>query len=85
MKNTDAEVEKIIKKYPEIGAIYKHYKGGKYKVLTMAKHSETDEDLVIYQSIGYGSFYARPLSMWFDEVKFTTRSGYNKAIRFEII
>ena len=47
--------------YPEIGKIYKHYKGGDYKVLTLAKHTETDEILVIYKSIQFGSIYARPL------------------------
>lgn len=54
--------------YPEVGKIYKHYKGGKYKVLTLAKHSETNEDLVIYRSLHFGSIHARPLNMWFDEI-----------------
>lgn len=64
-------------KYPEIGKIYKHYKGGKYKVLTLAKHSETEETLVIYRSIHFGSVHARPLSMWFDKIK-------GKTIRFTL-
>lgn len=55
-------------KYPEIGKTYLHYKGGKYKVLTLATHSENGEVLVVYQSIHFGSIYARPLSMWFEEV-----------------
>lgn len=50
--------------YPEIGKVYKHYKGGDYKVLTLAKHTETDEILVIYKSIQFGSIYARPLHIW---------------------
>lgn len=54
---------------PVIDGIYNHYKGGTYKVITLAKHSETQEDLVIYKSIEFGSFYARPLSMWFDDVR----------------
>ena len=54
--------------YPEIGRKYKHYKGGTYEVLTMATHSETQEPLVIYKSLLFGSIYARPLSMWFDSV-----------------
>ena len=57
-----------IKKYPEMGGIYQHYKGGKYEVLTMATHSETGEALVLYKSLLFGSIYARPLSMWFDVV-----------------
>jgi hypothetical protein len=55
-------------KYPEIGKQYIHYKGGRYEVLTLAKHTETDEVLVIYKSLHFGSVHARPLSMWFDTV-----------------
>ncbi|CAG7581360.1 MAG: hypothetical protein SLAVMIC_00803 [uncultured marine phage] len=55
-------------KYPEINGTYKHYKGGKYTVISMTKHSETDEVLVIYKSIHWGSYHVRPLDMWFDEV-----------------
>jgi hypothetical protein len=64
------EVEKtIFTKYPEVGALYRHYKGGKYKVITLAKHSETDETMVVYQSIHFGSMHVRPLNMWFEEVE----------------
>lgn len=70
------------KTYPEIGGIYYHYKGGKYEVIIMAKHSETDEDLVIYKSLHFGSFHARPLSMWFDMV---TDSNHNRVSRFQIV
>lgn len=55
--------------YPEVGRKYRHYKGGLYKVITMATHSETQEPLVIYKSLLFGSIYARPLSMWFDLVE----------------
>ncbi len=56
-------------KYPEIDALYDHYKGGRYKVLTLAKHTETDEVLVIYKSIHFGSVHARPLSQWFEIIE----------------
>lgn len=46
------------------GELWQHYKGGVYKVITLANHSETKEALVIYQSIPFGSIYARPLIMW---------------------
>lgn len=68
-------------KYPEIGKQYDHYKGGRYEVLTLATHSETNEVLVIYKSLHFGSVYARPLSMWFDTV---TGENQVKASRFTL-
>lgn len=59
--------------YPEINGIYNHYKGGKYQVISMAKHSETDETLVIYKSIHWGSYHARPLEKWNENVGETKR------------
>ncbi len=67
----------IIVEYPMPGRLYKHYKGGIYECLFMTTHSETNEPLVIYKSVLFGSNYARPLSMWFEDVP-----GYGK--RFEI-
>ena len=55
-------------KYPKIGSTYLHYKGGHYLVMALAKHTETDETLVIYKSIEFGSTHARPLSMWFEQI-----------------
>lgn len=60
---------KEIKEYPEICGVYKHYKGGKYKVLYLAKHSETNETVVVYKSLYFGSIHVRPLTMWFDIIK----------------
>lgn len=50
--------------YPLPGQTYKHYKGGTYKIITLATHTETKEALVIYQSVPFGSIFARPLDMW---------------------
>lgn len=52
----------------KIGQKYKHYKGGIYTVITIATHSETLEELVIYQSDEDGSVWARPKSMFTDTV-----------------
>ncbi|MBQ4813472.1 hypothetical protein A7985_16675 [Pseudoalteromonas luteoviolacea] len=50
--------------------IYRHYKGKEYKVLFVATHSESQETLVIYQTL-YGNYdhWARPLSMFVEEVE----------------
>lgn len=55
--------------YPEIGMKYRHYKGGLYEVLFLSKHTETNEIMVIYKSIHFGTFYARPLENWNEEIQ----------------
>jgi len=44
-------MSKEIKIYPEIGKNYKHYKGGKYNVLTMATHSESENVKIIFDKL----------------------------------
>ena len=47
-----------------VGKTYRHYKGNLYKVIALAKHSESLEEMVIYQSIETGMIWVRPLKMW---------------------
>ena len=47
-----------------IGKTYKHFKGNLYKVIGFAKHSETLEDMVIYQPLKTGDIWVRPKAMW---------------------
>ena len=44
---------------------YKHYKGPEYQVLGMARHSETEEWLVVYQALyAERGIWVRPLTLW---------------------
>lgn len=54
--------------YPEPNRFYRHYKGGLYKVLFLSRNTETQEVLVNYQSIHFGSYYSRPLDVWNQKV-----------------
>lgn len=49
--------------------LYHHYKGAEYEVYALVKHSETEEDLVLYKAL-YGDFglWVRPLSMFEESV-----------------
>ncbi|MDP3244727.1 MAG: DUF1653 domain-containing protein [bacterium] len=49
---------------------YRHFKGNEYKVLGVARHSETFEEMVVYQALyGEGGLWIRPLAMFFEEVE----------------
>ncbi|MBE6862071.1 MAG: DUF1653 domain-containing protein [Ruminococcus sp.] len=47
-----------------IGAKYRHFKGGEYEIIEVARHSETLEELVIYKSLANGDVWARPKSLF---------------------
>ena len=49
---------------------YRHFKGGEYEVLMIAKHSETQEEMVVYRALyGEGGVWVRPACMWDEEIE----------------
>lgn len=71
---------------PVPGQKYRHFKGGLYQILTIGLHSETNEEMVVYQAL-YGDFkvYIRPLAMFLDTLD---KEQYPKAaqeFRFQLI
>ncbi|WP_019553126.1 DUF1653 domain-containing protein [Propionispira raffinosivorans] len=49
--------------------IYRHYKGKEYRVLFIAKHSETVEEMVVYQALyGECGYWVRPKKMFMESV-----------------
>lgn len=49
---------------------YRHFKGGEYEVLDIAKHSETGEEMVVYRALyGENQVWVRPISMWNETVQ----------------
>ena len=49
---------------------YRHFKGKEYRVLCLARHSETEEWMVVYQALyGEGGIWVRPAAMWNEVVE----------------
>jgi len=61
---------------------YRHFKGNEYQVLSLARHSETLEPMVVYQALyGERGIWVRPAMMWNETVE---RDG-STYIRFTYI
>lgn len=55
---------------------YRHYKGGEYEALMVARSSEQPgEELVIYRSVAGGEVWARPIGMFFERVSTPAYTG----------
>ena len=68
---------------PVVGQTYRHFKGNIIKVIAIAKHTETLEDMVVYNHDR--EIWVRPLTMFLEKVDKEKYPSVEQVYRFELI
>lgn len=74
------EESRIVKE----GQVYKHFKGTMHRIICIAKHSETKEDMVVYTHDDDNEVWVRPLDMFLSEVDHEKYPEIKQRYRFEL-
>jgi hypothetical protein len=69
----------------EVGKIYRHFKGMKVKIIAVCKHTETLEDMVVYEELDNNQIWVRPLKMFKEKVDMKKYPYAKQTYRFEKI
>lgn len=67
----------------KVGCKYRHFKGNIIEIIAIGKHTETEEDLVVYTHDG--DVWIRPISMFYDKVDKEKYPDVSQEYRFEEI
>ena len=88
-------MEILINERCHVGGKYRHFKGGLYKLLNIAKHSETGEMLCVYECVEpgvntnclckAGDVWVRPMEMFFSEVDHEKYPDVEQKYRMEYV
>ncbi len=69
----------------KINKKYRHFKGMEVQVIAIAKHSETLEDMVVYQELDNDSIWVRPYELFISKVDHEKYPDIKQEYRFEKI
>ena len=69
----------------QLGRVYRHFKGNRYELIDIARHSETGEWMVVYRALyGEHGLWVRPLSMFLSAVDREKYPDCPQRLRFEL-